>query len=223
MWVQILDLPFGWMNDKHGARAVGLIGEVKKVEADSEGKAGGPFLRARVVIDISKPLRRSIMLKKDKSFAPPEWFKIQYENLPFFCFSCGLIGHFESACPSPQARDADGKLSYEHKKLRAPEDRRRKPPSFAHPVTESYGSSSGSGRKKGIDQPMHNSKGSGKESVSNQVGADGGFEDGVMSSKAGIRASGARVTKTQEYQSVHHDFRKRKGSNSKAPESSIRL
>jgi hypothetical protein len=163
------------------------------------------------------------MLKKNKSFAPLEWFKIQYENLPFFCFSCRLIGHFESACPSPQARDADGKLSYEHKKLRAPKDRRRKPPSFAHPAAESYGSSSYSGRKKGVDQLMHNSKGSGNEPISNQVGADGGFEDGVMSSKAGIRASGARVTKTQEYQSVHHDFRKRKGSNSKAPESSIQL
>jgi hypothetical protein len=68
---------------------------------------------------------------------------------------------------------------------------------------------------------MHNSKGSGKEPASNQVGADGGSEDGVMSSKAGIRAFGVRVTKTQEYQSVHQDFRKRKGSNSKAPESSI--
>jgi hypothetical protein len=68
---------------------------------------------------------------------------------------------------------------------------------------------------------MHNSKGSGKEPISNQVGGDGGSEDGVMSSKAGIRAFSARVTKTQEYQSIHQNFRKRKGSNSKAPESSI--
>jgi hypothetical protein len=70
MWVRILDLPFGWMNAKRGARVVGLIGEVQKVEADSEGKVSGPFLRARVVIDISKPLRRGILLKKDKSSAP---------------------------------------------------------------------------------------------------------------------------------------------------------
>jgi hypothetical protein len=112
-------------------------------------------------------------------------------------------------------------LSYEHKKLRAPEDRRRKPPSFAQAVVESYASSPGSRKKKGVDQPMHNSKGSGKEPISNQVGGDGGSEDGVMSSKAGIRAFSERVTKTQEYLSIHQNFRKRKGSNSKAPESSI--
>jgi hypothetical protein len=63
MWVHILDLPFGWMNSKRGSRAASLIGEVKKVEADAEGKVNGPFLRARVVLDISKPLQRGIMLK----------------------------------------------------------------------------------------------------------------------------------------------------------------
>jgi hypothetical protein len=84
LWVRILDLPFGWMNTKRGARAPGLVGEVKKEEADSEGKVSGPFLRARVVIDISKPLQRGIMLKTDKSSTPLEWFDIQYENLPFF-------------------------------------------------------------------------------------------------------------------------------------------
>jgi hypothetical protein len=104
MSVHILDLPFGWMNAKQGASVASLIGEVKKVESDSKGKVSGPFLRARVVIDISKPLRSGIMIKKDKSSSPPEWFDIQYENLPFFYFSCGLIGHFESACPSPRPR-----------------------------------------------------------------------------------------------------------------------
>jgi hypothetical protein len=182
MWVHILDLPFGWMNSKRGSRAASLIGEVKKVEADAEGKVNGPFLRARVVLDISKPLQRGIMLKKDKSSAPPEWFKIQYENLPFFYYSCGLIGHFEIACPLPQARDADGKLPYEHKKLHAPDDRRRKPPSFAQAATESFGSSTSLGRNKGVDQPMQNSHGPGKEPIHNQYGDGEGSGDGVTKS-----------------------------------------
>jgi hypothetical protein len=67
MWVRILDLPFGWMNSKRGSQAACLIGEVLKIETDAEGKASGPFLRARIMVDLSKPLRRGIMLKKDKS------------------------------------------------------------------------------------------------------------------------------------------------------------
>jgi hypothetical protein len=181
MSVHILDLPFGWMNAKQGASVASLIGEVKKVESDSKGKVSGPFLRARVVIDISKPLRRGIMIKKDKSSSPPEWFDIQYENLPFFYFSCGLIGHFESACPSPEAKDAAGKLPYEHKELRALEDRRRKPPCFAQAATESFHSSSDSGRKKGNDKPMQNPHGTGKEPIPKWCDVDEGSGDGVTS------------------------------------------
>jgi hypothetical protein len=79
---------------------------------------------------------------------------VSYENLPFFCFSCGLIGHFESGCPTPQPRDEDGQLSYEFKMLRAPDYRKRRPPSFAHAAAESFGSSLGSGRSKSTDIPM---------------------------------------------------------------------
>jgi hypothetical protein len=55
------------MNSKRGSQAACLIGEVLKIETDAEGKASGPFLRARIMVDLSKPLRRGIMLKKDKS------------------------------------------------------------------------------------------------------------------------------------------------------------
>jgi hypothetical protein len=103
---------------------------------------------ARVLVDMFKPLQRGIMLKKDKSSLPPEWFAIQYENLPFFCFSCGLIGHLENSCPDLQLRDAEGKLPYELKKLHAPDDRRRMAQSFAQAVVESFGSSSGPGKSR---------------------------------------------------------------------------
>ena len=58
LWVRILNLPLGWMNANRGMRAMGLIGEVKKMDVDGDGKASGPFLRARVAVDLSKPLRR---------------------------------------------------------------------------------------------------------------------------------------------------------------------
>jgi hypothetical protein len=39
MWVSILNLPFGWMNDKRGARATSLVGEVMKIAAE-DGDCG---------------------------------------------------------------------------------------------------------------------------------------------------------------------------------------
>jgi hypothetical protein len=74
------------MNTKRGARAAGLISEILKIEADTSGKVSGPYLWARIVVDMTKPLRSGILLDKDKSSPPPKWFDVQYENLPFSVF-----------------------------------------------------------------------------------------------------------------------------------------
>ena len=48
-----------------------------------------------------------------------------YEKVPYFCFSCGIIGHSEIECPTPTLRDEKGCLPYSEK-LRAPEEKRTK-------------------------------------------------------------------------------------------------
>lgn len=58
MWVRILNLPFGWMNERRGSRAASLVGEVVRMDVDGDGEASGSFLRARVLVDMDKPLRR---------------------------------------------------------------------------------------------------------------------------------------------------------------------
>jgi hypothetical protein len=123
LWVWILNLPFGWMNDKRVAHAAGLIGEVMKVEADAGGQVSGPFLRTRVAVEIDKPLRRGVMLKAEKN-GKPDWYDAQYQKLPFFCFSCGVMGHTEIDCSMLAPRNASGKLPYDIK-LRAPTTERR--------------------------------------------------------------------------------------------------
>lgn len=57
MWVCILNLPLGWMNQVRGSRAMNLIGQVVKMDVDTDGKASGAFLHGRVAIEIDKPLR----------------------------------------------------------------------------------------------------------------------------------------------------------------------
>jgi hypothetical protein len=37
---------------------MGLIGTVRSMDVDKDGKASGPYLRARVSIELSKPIHR---------------------------------------------------------------------------------------------------------------------------------------------------------------------
>ena len=83
---------------------MGLIGEVKKMDMDKDGKASGSFLRAHVAIEVAKPLRRGVLLKTRRD-GNPEWFDIQYEKLPFYCLSCGVMGHSELECAQPLVRN----------------------------------------------------------------------------------------------------------------------
>jgi hypothetical protein len=145
LWVNILNLPLGWMEEKLGTRAALLIGKVVKVDVGPDGKASGPFLRAKVAVDLQKPLRRGVMLKTNKD-STPDWFEIQYEKLPFYCYSCGFLGHMDLECPTPAMRNSLGKLPYDVR-LRAPEEKKKKPLSFGAATAEAFGKSSGSSKR----------------------------------------------------------------------------
>jgi hypothetical protein len=204
MWVRILNLPFGWMNERRGSRAAGLVGQVIKMDVDADGEASGPFLHARVLVEVDKPLWRGVMLKPDKN-SKPEWFEIQFEKLPFYCFPCGIMGHTEIECPSPSPRNALGKLPYDLR-LRAPEEKRRFQ-SFGQAADESFGSSTGSKRA----SSSHNSSDTRPPRGRSEVDRE---EEGVISpiktksgSEQGDRDVGGKVQKNLFKE---HGQRKRK-------------
>jgi hypothetical protein len=151
--VRILNLPLGWMNAHRGARAMRLLGDVKQMDVDSDGKASGAFLRARVSIVVNKPIKRGVFLRMSKD-GEPDWYDAQYEKLPFFCYSCGVMGHSGLECASPAPRNEYGKLPYEREiPLRASEDHRKKLMSFSDAASESFGSatsSEGRGPRSGL-------------------------------------------------------------------------
>lgn len=148
LWVRILNLPLGWMNRSRGSRAMDLIGRVVQMDVDADGKASGAFLRARVAIDLAKPVRHGVLLRVSKN-EDPRWFQAQYECLPYICYHCGLIGHSDLECLTPAARNEEGKLPYDVN-LRAPEEKKRRMQSFATAAAESFGSgTSSSFRQKG--------------------------------------------------------------------------
>jgi hypothetical protein len=111
IWVHILNPPLGWMNRHHGEHAMGLVGVVKKMDVDKDGKASGAFLCARALIEIAKPLRRGVLLKM-RHDAELEWFDLQYEKVPFYCLSCGIMGHSKLDYDKLVMRCSSGKLPY---------------------------------------------------------------------------------------------------------------
>lgn len=117
------------------------------MDVDNDGKASGVFLRARITIEVDKPLRRGVLLRMGKG-EEPKWFAAQYEKLPFYCYCCGIMGHSEIECPNPVPPDEMGKLPYDVQ-LRAPEERKKRVQTFVGAAAESFGTGSSSASKHG--------------------------------------------------------------------------
>ncbi|KAL4386181.1 hypothetical protein GQ457_09G017890 [Hibiscus cannabinus] len=74
------------------------IGKVIMTDTRLEDGNMGEFMRVRVLIDTSKPLRQCVVLSRPDAKA--SMCPLQYERLPLFCHGCGLIGHSVLACPT---------------------------------------------------------------------------------------------------------------------------
>ncbi|XVF53488.1 hypothetical protein PTKIN_Ptkin05aG0103200 [Pterospermum kingtungense] len=73
------------------------LGKLLAMDESLEGGGWAAFLRLRVMVDLTKPLRRTIKLAggEDKR---ERWGRLAYERLPTFCYRCGLLGHADIDC-----------------------------------------------------------------------------------------------------------------------------
>lgn len=96
LWVQVHDLRVGFMSETI-LKGVGnyIVQFVQSCPSTFTG-VWREYIRIRVTIDLLKPLKRRMKLK----LAGHEWYWInfKYENVPSFCFICGIIGHTERFC-----------------------------------------------------------------------------------------------------------------------------
>ena len=121
IWVNILNLPLGLQDEKWGFELAGKIGRrVLKVDVDEHRRAVGKDLRARIIISLNEPVSRVVSVFSSRR-KRKEWYDVVYERVPFFCFSCGIIGHSEIECPTPATSDENGRLPY-IERLRAHEE-----------------------------------------------------------------------------------------------------
>lgn len=103
MWVRLYNLPMDSRTERH-VRLIGAnIGDI--TELDSDGVVWDSSARVRVMVDITKPLRRIIKVRNSGRVVLVE---VKYERLPIFCFACGRIGHMEKDCVDVDVERLEG-------------------------------------------------------------------------------------------------------------------
>ncbi|XP_074352886.1 uncharacterized protein At4g02000-like [Apium graveolens] len=115
IWVQIYDVPLGFKSE-YVLKSIGnYVGRFLESDSKNFERMGRNYLRIMVAIDVMKPLKSKMRIKKAGD--DWMWFQFKYERLPSFCFFCGLIGHTEKFCEAlfdnPQGteiRNYDGSL-----------------------------------------------------------------------------------------------------------------
>ncbi|KAM0832580.1 hypothetical protein ACQ4PT_064801 [Festuca glaucescens] len=97
IWVRIFNLPVSRMNRDTGEAMGDVIGKFIPVEVGDDGMAFGQYLRVKVRLMLDTPLMRGMMIQVGES-GREKWCRFEYEYLPDFCFTCGIIGHTDKGC-----------------------------------------------------------------------------------------------------------------------------
>ncbi|TXG57142.1 hypothetical protein EZV62_018455 [Acer yangbiense] len=141
-WVQIHEIPILCMNRKTAKWLAEHIGEVVDIPSESR-ECWGKYMRVKVRIDITKPLKRWLRLKLGKTEEVTR-VSLKYERLPEFCFTCGKIGHGIKVCIDEEARKmvVEGYLNRFGSWLKAPVLEKSKSKSKSKGVGQGIASSS---------------------------------------------------------------------------------
>ena len=96
IWIQIHDLPDGFFPKVKALSAT--VGEFIFAEPKSQDVEGN-FVRVRVRIDVTKPLKNAVSLViRKKDTMERVIFRVKYERLPDWCAVCGNLGHLFKEC-----------------------------------------------------------------------------------------------------------------------------
>lgn len=95
-WVQVHDLPAGYISEGIGRQIGNFIGKFEEFDPTNSSSIWRQYMRIRVAVNVNSPLKRCKRIKRadGTSFI----VNFRYEKLQIFCFICGKLGHSESFC-----------------------------------------------------------------------------------------------------------------------------
>ncbi|MCH94705.1 hypothetical protein A2U01_0015670, partial [Trifolium medium] len=122
-WVQVHNLPAGFMAEKVGKKLANYIGEFVEYDKNNNSSFWRQYMRLRVRVDVRQPLKKHKKVKNKGG----EWCTVnfKYEKLGVFCFVCGVMGHAENKCEVRFSMERDDGVRAWSKELRAEPRRRR--------------------------------------------------------------------------------------------------
>ncbi|KAL5829026.1 hypothetical protein ACOSQ3_018494 [Xanthoceras sorbifolium] len=101
-WIQLHNIPLMCMNKRVAKLLAEMIGDVVEIPVDTKD-CWGKFMRVKVGIDVTKPLRRGMKVWISE-FDVMITVLLRYERLPDFCYACGLVGHSFLECMNKMAK-----------------------------------------------------------------------------------------------------------------------
>ncbi|KAI9113221.1 hypothetical protein K1719_015746 [Acacia pycnantha] len=98
-WIQMHNIPLEALCVKNAVSIGAHVGEVTIAEDPLyNGRYLRNFLRARVILDLRKPLAHGFWLPRPDG--RKIWITVKYEKLQSFCYNCGKLGHDNRSCQS---------------------------------------------------------------------------------------------------------------------------
>ena len=106
LWVQIWGVPFDMISPRVAKEVGNRLGDVEEVEKRKGKDDVNFFLRVRVALPITKPIRRGGFIAG--SDGEHHWVQFKYERLPLFCHFYGMLGHDLKHCAVHYAAEKQG-------------------------------------------------------------------------------------------------------------------
>ncbi|KAJ4848506.1 hypothetical protein Tsubulata_047761 [Turnera subulata] len=72
------------------------IGKPIRIDINTLHAERAKFARLAIEVEFTKPLLGRVEIEG-------RWFEVCYEDIPDFCFLCGMVGHMVSTCPKARA------------------------------------------------------------------------------------------------------------------------